>query len=87
MSEKPQAVLRHYFRMLVDGHSSLLDPTCGSGSAVRAAVATGAGRFLGIELNKDFADEADRALADQMANPEVSVEELLKEKSSVEAQP
>jgi ParB/RepB/Spo0J family partition protein len=63
MSEKPQDVLRHFFRMVVDEHSAVLDPTCGSGSAIRAAVATGAGRFLGLEVDKTFADHADELLA------------------------
>ena len=83
MSEKPQGVLRHYFRMLVDGHTSLLDPTCGSGSALRAAASCGASRFLGVELDKGFADEADRALADQLDNPQVELEDLIEEKKDV----
>lgn len=62
MSEKSQDVLRHFFRMLVDDSSSVLDPTCGSGSAIRAAVATGAGRYLGLELNPEFASHADEVL-------------------------
>lgn len=86
MSEKPQGVLRHYFRMLVDEHSSVLDPTCGSGSAIRAAASCGASRFLGLEINKAFADEADRALADQLDNGEVSLEELLEEKDVEEVE-
>lgn len=62
MSEKPQAVLGHFFRMLVDEHSSVLDPTCGSGSAIRAAITAGADRYLGLELNTEFADYADETL-------------------------
>lgn len=77
MSEKPQAVLRHFFRMLVDNHSSVLDPTAGSGSAIRAAVATGANRYLGIELNKEFADYADELLREQLDNPQTDLEELV----------
>lgn len=79
MSEKPQGVLRHYFRMLVDDHSSVLDPTCGSGSALRAAAACGASRFLGVELNKDFAEEADRTLDEQLHSPQIDIEDLIKE--------
>lgn len=62
MSEKPQAVLNHFFRMVVDEHSAVLDPTCGSGSAIRAAVTSGATRYLGLEINSDFADAADETL-------------------------
>lgn len=63
MSEKSQDVLRHFFRMLVDENTALLDPTCGSGSAIRAGVASGAGRYLGLELNTEFANHADEVLA------------------------
>jgi len=63
MSEKPQSVLGHFFRMVVDEHSAVLDPTAGSGSAIRAAVTAGASRFLGLELNTEFANHADEALA------------------------
>ena len=84
MSEKPQGVLRHYFRMLVDQHSAVLDPTCGSGSALRAAASCGASRFLGIELDKAFADEADRALGEQLDGHEDEVDALLKEETDGE---
>ena len=62
MSEKPQTVLRHFFRMLIDDTSSVLDPTCGSGSAIRAARSLGAGRMLGIERNSEFAENAEELL-------------------------
>lgn len=62
MSEKPQAVLGHFFRMLVDSSSAVLDPTCGSGSAIRAAITAGASRYLGIEMNTEFASNADDTL-------------------------
>ena len=62
MSEKPQLVLGHFFRMLVDEHSAVLDPTAGSGSAIRAAATAGAARYLGLEINPDFASAADEAL-------------------------
>ena len=62
--EKAQAMLGHFFSMFVDGHTRLLDPTCGSGSSLRAGLATGAGRVFGIEANEEFADVARRALWD-----------------------
>lgn len=63
MSEKPVPVLSHFFRMLVDPTSRVLDPTCGSGSAIRAADALGAAAVLGLELNPEFARLAGEALA------------------------
>ena len=62
MSEKPQEVLRHFFRMLIDSTSHVLDPTCGSGSAIRAARSLGAGRMLGIERNSEFVENAEELL-------------------------
>lgn len=66
MSEKPQAVLGHFFRMLIDEHSSVLDPTAGSGSAIRAAATAGASRYLGLEINTEFADHADELLSNHL---------------------
>ena len=61
MSEKPEPVLRHFFRMVCDTHTVALDPTAGSGSAIRACESLG-GTALGLELNPEFADRARSAL-------------------------
>lgn len=58
VSEKPEPVLRQFLSMVCDSHSRLLDPTCGSGSALRAAESLGASRVLGLELDAEFADDA-----------------------------
>ena len=58
MSEKPIAVLEHFFRMLVDENTVLLDPTCGSGNAVKVAEAMGANWSTGLELNPEYAEGA-----------------------------
>lgn len=62
-SEKPRPVLHHFFRMIVDENTRLLDPTCGSGNAVRVAAEAGAAYALGLELNPDFASAAKANLA------------------------
>jgi hypothetical protein len=67
MSEKNSEMLSHFMRMIVDEHTRMLDPTCGSGSAIRAATALGAASVLGLELNPDFAENARRAWLE--ANP------------------
>lgn len=85
MSEKPQRVLLHFYRMLVDETSTVLDPTCGSGSAIRAAATAGAERYLGIELNTEFAREADRVLTEHLSDDEqVDLEELLEKSDARE---
>jgi site-specific DNA-methyltransferase (adenine-specific) len=62
MSEKPEPMLRHFFGMLVDENTVMLDPTCGSGSSLRAAESLGAKHVLGLELNPEFAALAREAL-------------------------
>lgn len=58
MSEKPVPMLSHFLEMLVDEYSNVLDPTCGSGNAIKAAHKLGAGRILGIERDPDFYNRA-----------------------------
>lgn len=54
LSEKPEPMLKHFFRMLVDEYSEVLDPTCGSGNAILAAARLGAKRVVGLEINPEF---------------------------------
>jgi len=61
-STKPESVLRHFFRMFVDEHSTMLDPTCGSGAALRAAESLGAKRVLGLEISEEYLNGARTAL-------------------------
>lgn len=72
MSEKPESMLRHFFGMLVDENTVMLDPTCGSGSALRAAESLGAKYVLGLEVNPDFAGLARDALKRTRVLREVS---------------
>lgn len=58
LSIKPEPVLRNFFRMFVDENSIVLDPTCGSGSALRAAESLGAPHVLGLERSEEFAQRA-----------------------------
>lgn len=60
-STKPEPMLRHFFQMFVDGTTRLLDPTCGGGSALRAAESLGAGQVLGLELNEEHFTAASSA--------------------------
>jgi len=58
MSEKPTAILTHFFRMLVDETTVFLDPTCGSGNSVKVAEELGADWSLGLELNPEYVEAA-----------------------------
>jgi DNA modification methylase len=66
-SAKPEAMLREFFEMFVDEKSKVLDPTCGSGSALRAAKSLGAAYVLGIEKDKNFAERATRSFQEWVA--------------------
>jgi DNA modification methylase len=48
--------------MFTDENTVMLDPTCGSGSALRAAESLGAAYILGVEINGDFTERANLAL-------------------------
>lgn len=54
MSEKPVPMLRYFFEMFVDEYSVVLDPTCGSGNALKAAQALRAASVLGLEKDANF---------------------------------
>lgn len=60
-STKPEPMLRHFMSMLVDEHSSVLDPTAGSGAALRAADSLGAARVLGLEIDLAYVEPANVA--------------------------
>ncbi len=62
MSEKPTIVVNHFFRMLVDETTVMLDPTCGSGNAVKAAEELGADWSLGLEINSEYVEAAKQNL-------------------------
>jgi ParB family chromosome partitioning protein len=53
-STKPEAMLRHFFEMFVDEHTRMLDPTCGSGSSLRAADSLRAKSVFGLEISPDY---------------------------------
>lgn len=59
-SVKPRPMLSHFFRMFVDNSTIMLDPTCGSGNAVRAAKDMGATYVAGVEAIEDYWKDAVR---------------------------
>lgn len=70
LSEKPVEVLEHFFRMFVDESTELLDPTCGAGSALVAALNSGASRAFGLELNETYANHARNRVQEALLEPE-----------------
>ena len=51
-------MLRFFLSMVVDETTTMLDPTCGSGAALRAAEDLGAKSVLGLELDSNYATTA-----------------------------
>lgn len=73
MSEKNPEMLRHFFRMFVDESTMMLDPTMGSGNAVRVAEAMGAFSSLGLEISSEFFDRAKAAYISDLTKVEEPV--------------
>lgn len=63
LTQKPEPVLKHYFRMYIDELTEMLDPTCGSATSIIAADASGAKRVYGMDINQDYIDHARLELA------------------------
>lgn len=70
---KPEPVLKYFFAMLVDEHTNFLDPTCGSGSAVRAAESLGARTVLGMDVDETIVGQARAALRHSRAKSGAAV--------------
>lgn len=64
LSEKPVSVLKHFFQMFIDKTTEMLDPTCGTGTSVLAALELGAERGIGIEIDEDHARRASNRVQD-----------------------
>lgn len=62
ISEKPQPVLRHFFKLFVDENSTVLDPTCGGGNALAVAEEMKAKSVFGLDLNEEYVSFARAAL-------------------------
>ena len=67
VSEKPLPMLKHFFSGLCDHYSRVLDPTCGSGTAIMAAQYYNAEEALGLELSPEFAGKAQEWLRNYLA--------------------
>lgn len=63
-STKPEPMLRFFFEMFVDDYTQMLDPTAGSGAALRAAESLSAKSVLGLEIDQQYILPARRALED-----------------------
>ena len=65
-SAKNQLMLLDFFSPIVDKHVRFLDPTCGGGTSLTAALTCWANYALGIELEPVFAGKSSKRLEDFM---------------------
>jgi len=63
LSEKPLPVVSHFLEMICDEFSVVLDPTCGSGTALEAAKRLGAQSVTGLDVLQQHVDYSNRRLA------------------------
>lgn len=62
LSEKPESVLKHFFRLFIDEDTVVLDPTCGSGTALSAATALGARAVMGLDIDLNHITTTERRI-------------------------
>lgn len=68
LSEKPAAMLAHFLEMVVDSTTRVLDPTCGSGTALRVAKNLGAALGLGFDVQEQHVDYVNKQLEKENAD-------------------
>ena len=71
ISEKPLQVVEHFLSMLVDENTDLLDPTCGSGTAIAAAVSLKARRVVGLDTEQKYVDLSHHTVRRRLATDSV----------------
>jgi len=57
-SQKPTKMLRQFLGMFVDASTRMLDPTCGSGTALVVGTELGARSICGLDLEQEYVDMA-----------------------------
>lgn len=79
VSEKPLAMERQLMSAFCDGNTRLLDPTCGSGTAIMASLGYGVEQALGLEIDPEIAAKAqawlhDEKIAENSTNLDIDLE-------------
>ena len=71
ISEKPIPVVEHFLSMLVDENTDMLDPTCGSGTAVAAGVSLKARRVVGLDIEQRYVELSHSTVRRRLATDSV----------------
>ena len=69
-SRKCPEMLHYFFEATVDGETRVLDPTCGGGTAIQAALKRGARYVLGIEMDEAYYKHAQAELDKFLEKPQ-----------------
>lgn len=64
-SQKPLLVVHHFLRMFVDESTLMLDPTCGSGTALVAGTMFRARVVRGLDIDQENVDDVRRRINEQ----------------------
>lgn len=70
-SQKPLAVLDHFFSMFVDESSKVLDPTAGSGTSLVVAHSLEAEKVIGLEMQAETYETAVRFINEELAKEDI----------------
>lgn len=62
LSEKPLEMIRYFLQMYVDSSTRMLDPTCGSGTAIIAAESLGALAVRGLDISEEHVERTQMEL-------------------------
>ena len=71
ISAKPLPVVEHFLSMLVDENTDVLDPTCGSGTAVAAAISLKARRVVGLDTEQKYIDLSHHTIKRRLATDSI----------------
>jgi len=70
-SQKPLAVLNHFFRMFVDDSSRVLDPTAGSGTSLVASHNLEAEEIVGLEMQEETYKTAVKFIDEELSKEDI----------------
>ena len=75
-AQKPVAVLKRLIEIFTDPGDVVIDPCCGSGSALRAAMELGRNAY-GFEIDRNFYQRAKDEMIVLERNPQMNIEDFI----------
>ena len=75
-AQKPVAVLKRLIEIFTDPGDVVIDPCCGSGSALRAAMELGRNAY-GFEIDRNFYQRAKDEMIVLERNPQMNIKDFI----------